>query len=62
MPMANIIVLPLFQDIRRFDFSQSQTTLSLTNFVEKNSNIFNPRLIYYENLFNYRFNEIMLVL
>ena len=35
----------LFQVIRRFDFGQSQTVLSLTKFVEKMSNIFNPRKI-----------------
>ena len=43
--------------IIRFDFGQSQTTPSLTKFVEKRSNIFNSRQIYYENVFNYRFNE-----
>jgi hypothetical protein len=46
-------VLHPFQVIRRFDFGQSQTALSLTKFVEKSSNIFNPRQIYYENIFNY---------
>ena len=46
-------LLPPFQVIRRFDFGQSQTALSLTKFVEKNSNIFNPIQIYYENIFNY---------
>ncbi len=30
-------ILPLFYIIRHFDFGQSQTTLSLTNFLEKNS-------------------------
>ena len=47
--------------VTSFDF-QSQITLNLTNFIEKNRNIFNLRQIYYKNLFNYRFNKIMLVL
>ena len=34
-------------------FGQSQTALSLTKFLEKSSNIFNPRQIYYKNIFNY---------
>ncbi len=48
--------LPSFQVIRRFNFGQSQTALSLTRFVEKSNNIFNPRQIYYENIFNYWFD------
>ncbi len=38
-----LITTPSVQVIRRFDFSQSQTALSLIKFVEKSSNIFNPR-------------------
>jgi hypothetical protein len=53
MKQLNKQLLPLFQVIRRFDFGQSQTALSLTNFIEKGSSIFNPRQIYYENIFNY---------
>ena len=52
----------LFQVIRCFDFEQSQTASSLTKFVGKNNNIFNPRQIYYENIFNYWFDETNLVL
>ena len=37
------ILFPPFQVIKCFDFVQSQTTLSLIKFVEKSSNIFNPR-------------------
>jgi hypothetical protein len=36
-------IFPPFQVISRFDFCQSQTTLSLTKFVENSSNIFEPR-------------------
>jgi hypothetical protein len=45
--------LKLFQVIRLFDFGQNQTVLNLTKFIEKNNNIFNPKQIYYENIFNY---------
>ena len=62
MKQLNKQLLPLFQVIRRFDFGQSQTDLSLTNFIEKSSSIFNPRQIYYENIFNYWFYETNLVL
>ena len=56
------MLLPPFQVIRYFDFSQIQTVLSLIKFVEKSSNIFNPRQIYYENIFNYWFNKTNLIL
>ena len=38
-------VLPPFQVIRRFDFGQSQTTLNLTNSIEKSSNIYNTSIV-----------------
>ena len=38
-PNAKYLLLPLFQVIRRFDFSQSQIVLSLTKFVEKNNTL-----------------------
>ena len=40
-----LLKLPLFQIIRRFDFCQSQTALSLIMFVEKNNNFFNQKNI-----------------
>jgi hypothetical protein len=46
-------LLSPFQVIRRFDFGQSQIVLSLTKLVEKNNSIFNPKQIYYENIFKY---------
>lgn len=38
-------LLPPFQVIRSFDFSQSQTTSSLNNFIGKYSNIYNTKLV-----------------
>ena len=37
------VCTPSVQVIRRFDFGRSQTALSLTKFIEKSNNIFNPR-------------------
>mgnify|MGYP003702636263 CR=1 FL=1 len=39
------IILPPFQVIRRFDFGQSQTVLSLTKFIDKYNNIYNTKLV-----------------
>ncbi len=41
-----------------FDFFLSQTSLSLTEFVDKYSNT----IKYYQNIFNVRFNETNLAL
>ena len=38
-------MLPPFQVIRCFNFSQNQTTLSLTNSIEKSSNIYNTNIV-----------------
>ena len=34
-----------FHVIRRFNFGQSQTTLSLTNSIEKSNNIYNTNIV-----------------
>ncbi len=59
---AQKMLLPPFQVLGRFNFDQSQTVLSLIKFIEKSSNIFNPRQIYYENIFNCWFDNTYLVL
>ncbi len=41
----NCIVLSPFQVIKHFDFSQSQTVLSLTKFIDKYINIYNTKLV-----------------
>ena len=46
----------------RYKTFWSQTALGLTKFLEKNSNIFNPRQFFYENVFNYWFDETSLVI
>ena len=51
------VVLHPFQIISRLDFATG-----LIKFVEKSNNIFNPKQIYYKNIFNYWFNETNLVL
>lgn len=38
-------ILPPFQVICRFDFGQSKTVLSLTNFIDKYNNIYKTKLV-----------------
>ena len=44
-----------------FNFDQSKYVSSLVKFVKKNTNIFNRKQLYHENIFDYRFNETYLV-
>jgi hypothetical protein len=44
-----------------FDIFLSQTSLSLTKFIEKYTDIFDTKQTYYQNIFNIKFNETNLV-
>jgi len=46
----HIYTLPLFSNKLIPRIRVSQTFLSLTNFIEKNNNIYDIRRVYYENI------------
>lgn len=51
------LLLSPFHTISRLTFSLCQTSLSSTKFIEKYSSIFNTKQIYYQTIFNVKFNK-----
>lgn len=51
------LVLPPFQNVGRFNFVPSQTSLSSTKFIENNTNIYNTKRMHYQGILHGRLIE-----